>query len=257
MNRAKHRPTESPDAHLTHMRGVSSLYLWTKAGAEEALRLAYQAVKIDPDYSSAYGLAATCYAVMKSAGWQTDPVKAVAEVEVLAERGAVAGRDDAWALGACGFAVANILGDLDRAKGLIDRALSINANFALIWTQSAYLRAWLGEPDLAIAHVERAKRLSPVDPHMFTMEGATAHDEAFASAETALRQNPFFPQGTRVAVASAAHLERTEDAKKYLARLQMLDADLRVSNLRDRITFRRPDDFERLAEGLRKAGVPT
>jgi TolB-like protein/class 3 adenylate cyclase len=264
MNRAKHRPTESPDAHLTHMRGVSSLYLWTKAGAEEALRLAYQAVKIDPDYSSAYGLAATCYAVMKSAGWETDPVKAAAEVEVLAERGAAAGRDDAWALGACGFAVANILGDLERAKGLIDRALSINANFALIWTQSAYLRAWLGEPDLAIAQVERAKRLSPVDPHMFTMEGATAlahfvagrYDEAFASAETALRQNPFFSQGTRVAVASAAHLGRTEDAKKYLARLQMLDAGLRISNLRDRITFRRPDDFERMAEGLRKAGVP-
>jgi TolB-like protein/class 3 adenylate cyclase len=264
MNRAKHRPTESPDAHLTHMRGVSSLYLWTKAGAEEALRLAYEAVKIDPDYSSAYGLAATCYGVMKSAGWENDPVKAAAEVEVLAQRGAEAGRDDAWALGACGFAVANILGDLERAKGLIDRALSINANFALIWTQSAYLRAWLGEPDLAIAHVERAKRLSPVDPHMFTMEGATAlahfvagrYDDAFASAETALRQNPFFPQGTRVAVASAAHLGRTEDAKKYLARLQMLDAGLRVSNLRGRITFRRPDDFERMAEGLRKAGVP-
>jgi TolB-like protein len=264
MNRAKHRPTESPDAHLTHMRGVSSLYLWTKASTEEALRLAYEAIKIDPDYSSAYGLAASCYAIMKSAGWESDPAKAIAEVEVLVERGAEVGRDDAWALGACGFAVANILGDLEKAKGLIDRALSINANFTLIWIQSAYLRAWLGEPDLAIAHVERGKRLSPVDPHMFTMEGATAlahfvagrYDEAFVSAETALRQNPFFAQGTRVAVASAAHLGRAEDAKKYLARLQMLDPGLRVSNLRDRITFRRPDDFERMAEGLRKAGVP-
>jgi tetratricopeptide (TPR) repeat protein len=134
----------------------------------------------------------------------------------------------------------------------------------VMWAESAYVRAWLGEPDLALAHVERAKRLSPVDPHMFTMNGAEAlahfvarrPDEAFVSAENALRHNPFFSQATRIAVASAAILGRMEDAKKYFARLQMLDPELRISNLADRISFRRPDDFSLLAEGLRKAGVP-
>jgi tetratricopeptide (TPR) repeat protein len=200
----------------------------------------------------------------KTAGWTTDRAKEMAEVEVLTKRGAEAGRDDAWALGSCGFATASILGDLDTAVSLMDRALALNANLALIWAQSAYVRAWLGEPDLALAHVERAKRLSPVDPHMFTMNGAEAlahfvarrHDEAFASAEITLRQNPFFSQGTRIAVASAALLGRTEDAKKYLARLQVLDPELRLSNLGDRINFRRPNDFTLLADGLRKAGVP-
>lgn len=95
---------------------------------------------------------------------------------------------------------------------------------------------------LALVHIERAKRLSPIDPHMFTMNGAEAlahfvagrYDEAFASAENALRQNPFFSPGTRIAVASAAFLGRIQDAKKYLARLQMLDPELRISNLSDR-----------------------
>jgi adenylate cyclase len=264
IERAKHRPTESPDAHLTHMRGVASLYLWTKAGVDEALRLAYEAIKIDPDYSMAYGLAATCYVARKTAGWTTDRAKEMAEVEMLTKRGAEVGRDDAWALGSCGFATASILGDLGTAVSLMDRALALNANLALMWVESAYVRAWLGEPDLALVHVERAKRLSPVDPHMFTMNGAEAlahfvarrHDEAFASAENALRHNPFFSQATRIAVASAAILGRMEDAKKYFARLQMLDPELRISNLSDRISFRRPDDFSLLAEGLRKAGVP-
>jgi adenylate cyclase len=264
IERAKHRPTESADAHMTHMRGVASLYLWTKAGVDEALRLAYEAIKIDPDYSMAYGLAATCYVARKTAGWTTDRAKEMAEVETLTKRGAEVGRDDAWALGSCGFATASILGDLGTAVSLMDRALALNANLALMWVQSAYVRAWLGEPDLALAHVERAKRLSPVDPHMFAMTGAEAlahfvarrHDEAFASAENALRHNPFFSQATRVAVASAAILGRMEDAKKYFARLQMLDPELRISNLADRISFRRPDDFSLLAEGLRKAGVP-
>jgi TolB-like protein len=264
IERAKHRPTESLDAHLTHMRGVASLYLWTKAGVDEALRLAHEAIKLDPDYSMAYGLAAACYVARKSTGWTTDPAGEMAEVEALTKRGAEVGRDDAWALGSCGFATASILGDLDTAVHLMDRALALNANLALIWAESAYLRAWRGEPDLALVHVARAKRLSPVDPHMFTMEGAAAmahfiagrYEEAFASAETALRQNPFFSPATRLAVASAALLGRMEDARKYLARLQMLDPQLRISNLGERIFLRRPDDYARLAEGLRRAGVP-
>jgi adenylate cyclase len=264
IERAKHRPTESADAHLTHMRGVASLYLWTKAGVDEALRLAYEALKLDPDYSMAYGLAATCYVARKSAGWTADRAKEMAEVEMLTKRGAEVGRDDAWALGSCGFATASILGDLDTAVSLMDRALALNANLALMWVESAYVRAWLGEPDLALVHVERAKRLSPVDPHMFTMNGAEAlahfvarrHDEAFVAAENALRHNPFFSQATRIAVASAAILGRFEDAKKYFARLQMLDPELRISNLGDRISFRRPEDYSLLADGLRKAGVP-
>ena len=264
IERAKHRPTESLDAHMTHMRGVASLYLWTKAGVDEALRLAYEAIKLDPDYSMAYGLAATCYVARKSTGWTTDPAREMAEVEALTKRGAEVGRDDAWALGSCGFAAASILGDLGTAVHLMDRALALNANLALMWAQSAYLRAWLGDPELALVHVARAKRLSPVDPHMFTMEGAAAlahfiagrDEEAFASAETALRQNPFFSPGTRLAVASAALLGRMEDARKYFARLQMLDPQLRISNLGERILLHRTDDHARLAEGLRRGGVP-
>ena len=265
IERAKHRPTENTDAHMIHMRGIASLYLWTKAGVDEALRLAYEAMKLDPDYSMAYGLAATCYVARKSAGWTLDRVKEMAEVEVLTLRGAEVGRDDAWALGSCGFATASILGNLDTAASLMDRALGLNANMALVWAQSAYVRAWLGEPELALVHVERAKRLSPVDPHMFVMNGAESlayfvarrHDEAFAAAESALRLNPFFSQGTRVAVVSAGLLGRREDAKKYLARLQMLDPELRVSNLTERINFRKPDDFALFAEGLRRGGVPS
>ena len=222
IERAKHRPTENADAHMTHMRGVASLYLWTKAGVDEALRSAYEAMKLDPDYSMAYGLAATCYVARRTAGWTTDRAKEAAEVEMLTKRGAEVGRDDAWALGPCGFATASILGDLDTAVSLMDRALAVNANMALMWAQSAYVRAWLGEPELALVHVERAKRLSPVDPHMFTMYGAEAmahfvagrHDEAFAAAESALRLNPFFSQGTRIMRSDAANLGRMEEVAK-------------------------------------------
>ena len=38
--------------------------------------------------------------------------------------------------------------------------------------------------------------------------------------------------------------------------LRQLDPALRVSNLKDWIPLRRPEDFAKWADGLRKAGLP-
>jgi hypothetical protein len=47
-----------------------------------------------------------------------------------------------------------------------------------------------------------------------------------------------------------------EEAQKAIARLRQLDPAFRISSLRDLTPFRRPADFVRYAEGLRKAGLP-
>ncbi len=53
-----------------------------------------------------------------------------------------------------------------------------------------------------------------------------------------------------------AMVGRLEQAQRTVARLRELDPALRISNLRHLIPFRRPEDFAKLAEGLRKAGLP-
>jgi hypothetical protein len=40
---------------------------------------------------------------------------------------------------------------------------------------SGWLRFGEGEPDLALEHVARAMRLSPLDPSMYRMHGAMAY----------------------------------------------------------------------------------
>jgi tetratricopeptide (TPR) repeat protein len=117
-----------------------------------------------------------------------DPAREIAETARLTARAVELGHDDAYALGSSGFAIANILGDLDTGASLIDRALALNPNFAMGLAQSSYVRIWLGEPELAIDHAQRAMRLSPVDSLMFMMNGAMAfahftagrYEEAFA-----------------------------------------------------------------------------
>lgn len=80
---------------------------------------------------------------------------------------AQAGRDDAYALSSAGFALASVHRDLDAGTELIERALAVNPNLSGPLIQCGFVRAWLGQPDIAIEHLERAMRLSPVDPFMF------------------------------------------------------------------------------------------
>ena len=56
--RARHKPTESLDAHISHMRGVASFHTWSREGIETALKHLRRAIELDPNYSSPYGIGA-------------------------------------------------------------------------------------------------------------------------------------------------------------------------------------------------------
>ena len=61
---------------------------------------------------------------------------------------------------------------------------------------------------------------------------------------------------TSVAAAAPRSPGDTAEAEKAMARLRQLDPALRISNLKDLYPLRRTEDFDRWAEGLRKAGLP-
>ena len=72
IERARRKPTESLDAYDLLLRGMANSYKWTREGNEEALRLFYKAVELDPDFSAAYAAAASCFASGKAFGWLTE-----------------------------------------------------------------------------------------------------------------------------------------------------------------------------------------
>ncbi|MBY0317683.1 MAG: adenylate/guanylate cyclase domain-containing protein [Reyranella sp.] len=264
MNRARRAPTGSVDSHLAYMQALGFFHTWSRDGVDKALQLAYRAIELDPDYATPYGLALTCFTLRRSLGWSADPEHERAETRRMADRVDAIGRDNFFALGGAGFAVASVLGELERGAAFIDQSLALNPNASVGLVQSGFVRTWLGEPEVAIHQLQRAMRNSPVDALMFSMQTgmAVAHfmagrdDEAYAWAEKALQRNPLASPAIRIAVASAALLGRPADATKYLSLLRQLDPGLRLSTLGERVVLRLPEHFERLAEGLRKAGLP-
>jgi adenylate cyclase len=265
VERAKHKPTESLDAYDYFLRGVASLHLWTREGNTEGLRLFNKAIEIDSDFSSAYGMAAWCYAERKSERWMFNRAKETAEAARLGRKAVEVGRDDAIALARGGFALAYVVHDVDAGAAFIDRALRLNPNLADAWHFSGWVRVYLGEPELAIEHFAHAMRLNPLDPLTFIVQMGIAfahffaghYDDASSWAEKALREKPEYHNALRVAAASYALAGRMGEAHSAMARSLRLHPTPDISNLKTEIPLRRPEDLARYAEGLQKAGLPT
>jgi TolB-like protein len=264
IERAKRKPTENLNAHDYYLRGMANLQQGNRQAIDEALSLFDKATKLDPDFASAYAMAAWCYLWRKVNGWMTDPTREVAEGVRLARRAVELGRDDAVALTRSGHALGHLAGDLDVGIALLDRAVMLNPNLAAAWFLGGFLRVWHGEADNAIGHFERAMRLSPLDPEMYRMQAgmAAAHlfagrfDTASSWAEKAFTDLPSFLMVVSIIAASHALAGRTDEGRRAMAHLRELDPALRISNLRDWLPIHRAEDLATFAEGLRQAGLP-
>jgi TolB-like protein/DNA-binding response OmpR family regulator/Tfp pilus assembly protein PilF len=264
MARAARKPTENLNSYDYFLRGMASLHQWRREDVQEALQLFYRAIALDPKFASAHGAAAQCYANRKAHRWMTDRAQEIAEAERLASRAVALGRDDAFALSSSGNALAYVVGDLEGGLGCIERALALNPNLAAAWYHGAWVRIFLGEPDVAMEHLERAMRLSPFDSRLGLMETAMAfaycfagrYEEASSWAEKAIRDAPDFGIAAYICATSHALAGRSVVARSVMARIRQFDPARRISHLKEDIPLRRPEDYSRLAEGLRKAGLP-
>jgi TolB-like protein/tetratricopeptide (TPR) repeat protein len=264
IERAKRKPTESLDAYDYYLRGMANLHRGTKEAVNESLTLFYKAIELDPDFASAYGMAAWCYFWRKLNGWMTNREKEIAEGARLARRAVELGKDDAVALARSGHVLGHLVGDLDGGIALIDRALVLNPNLAAAWFLGGFLRIWRGEPDDAIERFARAMRLSPLDSEMYRMQAGTAmahllagrFDIASSWAEKALRELPSFLIVAGIIAASHALTGRIDDARRAMQHMRQLDPALRISNLKDWLPLQRPEHLATFADGLRKAGLP-
>ena len=262
IDRVKQAGTGDLAAYDLYLRGLAHWNLWTREGNAEALRCFYAAIGKDRDWSTAYGLAVSCYLLGKANGWISGVDRK--EVAELVERAAGIGADDPVALCWAGHALAFFFKELDRALLLIERALELDQNLAVAWQRSGWVHGYAGDPEGAIASLNQAIRLNPLDPRMFLTQSAMAFAHFIAGrdreaadwAARALRVKPNWPPALRVATASNAMLDRLDAASDARTLLLKADPKLTVAGICDFYALRRERDRQRLTFALRKANVP-
>ena len=263
IERAKRKPTDSLDAYDLYLRGLGLASGAAPKDNEDALKFFSKAIDLDPNFATAYGMAAWCHVSSHVNGWTANPALEMPSIALLARRAADYGSDDAVALAYGGIAIARIIGDLHAGMALIDKALYLNQNLAAAWIFSGWAKAFLGDTEIAIEHLDRAARLSPLDPLNFLTQMVTSlahfvagrYEEASLWASKAHRQKPSFLGIVRLVAVNNALLGRMEEARTALALARELDPGMRISNLKYRIGPFRPDDFAKYEQGLRLAGL--
>jgi TolB-like protein/Tfp pilus assembly protein PilF len=262
--RAKRKPTDSLDAYDYFLRGMARFHAGGQENFGRALANFRKAIALDPEYASAYGMAAWSLFWRRLNGWSADCAEDTAEGARLARSAVDLGKNDAVALTRGGHALAHFTRDLDTGIDFLDKALVLNPNLAAAWFLGGFLRIWRGEPDEAIKRFEHAIRLSPLDFEMFRMQTgvAMAHltakrfDAACAWAEKAFRDMPRFALPAAAIAASCALDGRMDEARRAMADVRRLDPTLRLATLDALLPFHRREDFALFADGLRKAGLP-
>jgi adenylate cyclase len=267
IERARRRPAANLSAYDCYLRARATANPSTQDNNARALELLTRAIELDPAFPPFYGLAAALHAERRSYGWMEDTSKdseEVVETARLAYLAGELGQGDAEVLALACNALAYVVHDLDAGAALIDRAMKINPNSWTAWRYSGEIRLWLGEPEVALEHLARAERLSPVDPSVNELWSLMAHayfmaeryDTAALCAARVSRGLRDFPAGWRILAASAALAGHAEQARLALVRLQELTPTLRVSTLRLFLgPYRRAEDVARYQEGLRRAGL--
>jgi adenylate cyclase len=154
-----------------------------------------------------------------------------------------------------------MIGDCDSAIEMADRAVALNPNSHLAWSSRGWVYKIAGFPEEGVRSLERAMRMSPVDPRLyFTFAGMGyafielgRFDEAIVAGKKALRQNLSYPTAHRCLASAFAHLGHDAEAREATARVLEFDPVFTISGW---IARGGQSNSKLLIEGLRKAGLP-
>jgi TolB-like protein/AraC-like DNA-binding protein len=259
--RAQRKRPENLDAYGLTMRAFPFVFVTSPVAARQALDLLNRAMEIDPDYAPATALAAWCHAQLVVYNGTHAPEQELKRSLLLSERAGILDPEDPLVLTArC--AVHTMAGQLDHAGVLIARVLALDPTFVWGWERSAWVRAYLGEPDAAIRHFDQATRLDSRPPNPNRLIGigcahfdAGRYEQAAFWKRKALQEQPGTAWINRTLSVSYARLGERLAALDSLAALHRYAPDLTIGKIVAAIPFTQ-DFLDRVAEGLDDLGLP-
>jgi TolB-like protein/tetratricopeptide (TPR) repeat protein len=263
IERSRQKPTENLVAYDYYLQGMACYNRFTKEANEQAVRLFQKAIDLDPEFASSFALAAVCYSQRKANNWSTNPGSDAAHAESLARKGISLAKDDPLVLANSAMSLAFVAGHVEEGAAYAKKATELDPNLAAGWYWRGWTQIYLGKAE-AVEHFQKAIRLSPMDPRIYTAYSGVAYgyflaeqyDDGCKWADAALMENPNYVVAHLIAMACHALSGRLDAAKDVCSRAMQLNPAPRISGILDRVPLRREHDISRLTAGCRLAGMP-
>jgi len=152
-------------------------------------------------------------------------------------------------------------GEPEKAIDELERAIALDPNFAAGYLMLSMALHYAGDSRTALTRIATSKRLDPYRPNFILHCEALCHFmlSDYEAAAKVLRQRiAHFPNTdiSRALLSSTyGHLGNIELARSTWSDLMQVNPAYSFAQRRKILPYRNPDDLERIAEGLRKAGL--
>jgi adenylate cyclase len=267
----RERPKSTDAADLVMRAKVIANRPSSKETMIGARDLYEQALKVEPENIDALaGVATTLVFEVLNGYYQTGNEQRLLEAEELLARTLAVEPRHLAALKASA-ALRRAQGKFEEGIAAAEAVITENPGEPWAYKEIAFSTMYLGNPLGALDWFAKADRLGPRDPARWTWLDGQGHalillgrdEEAVRFLRTALDSNPN-TVGTYALLASAYALAGHADKSRLaLAQYQKYNPDVTVGSFRSlapvplNLTTRKyRQQFERLKEGLRKAGMP-
>jgi TolB-like protein/class 3 adenylate cyclase len=259
ITRARAKTTSNLDAYDYYLRALQQFTLYTRASSDAMMENIHKAISLDPDYALAKALLSATYMTRWIQGWGTtgDPAKGLAVAREAIAQDSNNPSVLRWAAHTLGF-----WGNYDRSIALLEKAARLNVNGSSILMSLGWVKVYAcTDTERAIAHFERAMRLSPRDPEMaslltgigFAHLIAGHYEQALAFAQQGIDEGPHFTSGHRVKITALTFLNREREARAAAELLLTYDPQFTISS---RLPIYRDSDFrQRYHTALKAAGL--
>ena len=242
------------------LRGREQAWTATRTGAIAARGLLERAIAIDPDYAAAHAVVAMTHVLDYANGFSSDPEQSLRIGLELAEQ--AVRMDDADPVGHFALGAAYMWNkELDRAQAQAERSLILSPNSADGLRMTAHIQIFSGDPAGALESLDAYMKRDPHYPDMALQLVADArfqlgqYKEAIEAIEQRLVRNPHSETAFALLASCYGHLGRPEECQKAWEEALRINPAFSMARRRRVLPFRKPEDFERRVEGLRKGGL--
>ena len=264
IERSRRKPVENLDAYDLYLRALPHVYSMRPDQNLQALDLLNKAIELEPTYAPALAHAAWSLEQRITRGWPPAGVDDRGTAIALARRAAAAGSDDAVALVCAGFVLVMVARDYAIGLDVVRRAVERNPGAGFVNFLAGTALVFGGDPEKALALLDRAMALSPLDPSffMYLMVAGWAHlfsgrpAQALELAERSVALYSDWDSAYWLLIPAYVQLDRMPEARAALPKYLSLAPGMTITKLRQLLPIREPALLEMTLDGLQKAGLP-
>jgi TolB-like protein len=252
--------TDNLEAYMKMLQGNQYFIRMNKEDNALARKMAEEAIALDPEYPTPYGLLGWTHYMEMWYRSSKSPKQSVERAIELAQRSLEMDPHHAGAHSLLCH-IYTFKRQYEQAIAEGEQAVGINPNSAQAHVLLARSLHWAGKNEESIAMIKKAIRLNPYPPSFYYyMLGqcyivAGQFEEGVAEAKKAVKLEPNSLWACVTLASSCGSLGREEEARAAATEVLRIDPKFSVEHFAKRLPYKRQPDLDRFIEGLRKAGL--